>query len=175
MRTKWDRDLPFSELLFDRWERARSLGFGQDSSAYHLAYFYGQVTVGRHVWIGPYTLIDGTGGGVSIGDYTVVSAGVHIYTHDTVRWALSGGTAAREHAPVSIGERCYVGSQVVIAKGVTIGPGSVVGAGSFVNHDIPAGRIAAGIPCRVIGRVEVEADGEVRLVYDSRAGGPAEV
>ena len=165
VRAQWNRDLPLDELLFDRWERARNLGFGRESSVYHLAYFYGSVTVGEHVWIGPYTLIDGSGGGVSIGDHTVISAGVHIYTHDTVRRALSGGRAPREDAPVTIGERCYIGSQVVIARGVTIGAGSVIGAGAFVNQDIPPGRIAAGVPCRLIGRVEVGADGDVDLIY----------
>ena len=29
MRERFDRDLPFDELVFDRWERARRLGFGR--------------------------------------------------------------------------------------------------------------------------------------------------
>lgn len=35
MRQKWKRDLPLEELLFDRWERAKSLGFGEGASIYH--------------------------------------------------------------------------------------------------------------------------------------------
>lgn len=31
-----------------------------------------------------------------------------------------------------------------------MGAGSVIGAGSVVTHDIPAGVIAAGVPCKVI-------------------------
>ncbi len=34
-RERWRRDLPFDELLFDRWERARSLGFEAGASIYH--------------------------------------------------------------------------------------------------------------------------------------------
>jgi len=30
------------------------------------------------------------------------------------------------------------------------GAGSVIGAGSVVTHDIPAGVVAAGVPCKVI-------------------------
>ena len=38
----------------------------------------------------------------------------------------------------------------MVCGGVTIGKGSVIGAGSVVLHDIPAGVVAAGMPCRPI-------------------------
>jgi acetyltransferase-like isoleucine patch superfamily enzyme len=164
-RELWQRDLPFSELLFDRWERARSLGFGEGTSIYHESYVYGDVTVGENTWIGPYTLLDGTGG-LEIGDYCSISTGVQIYTHDTVKWALSGGRAETERAAVKIGNCCYVGSQSVVAKGVTIEDQCVVGACSFVNQSLPPRTVAVGIPCREIGRVEVDDDGGVELVLD---------
>jgi acetyltransferase-like isoleucine patch superfamily enzyme len=165
MMVQWTRDLPFEELLFDRWERARSLGFGEGASIYHNSYVYGNVKVGKHTWIGPYTLLDGSGG-LTIGDYCSISAGVHIYTHDTVRWALSGGTAAYERAPVSIGNCCHIGAQTVIVKGVTIGDHCVIGACSFVNRDIPSYTVAFGVPCRPVGRVEISDAAEVRIVVD---------
>jgi acetyltransferase-like isoleucine patch superfamily enzyme len=115
---------------------------------------FGDVRVGEHTWIGPFTILDGSGGGLVIGSYCSISAGVHIYTHDTVRWALSGGRRRYERAPTRIGSRCYVGPLTVIAKGVTIGDGCVIGAHSLVLHDIPAGSKALGIPCRVVGTVE---------------------
>src|SRR5262249_29512033 len=99
MRERWQRDLPLDELLFDRWERAKSLGFGKGASIYHNSYVYGDVRVGENTWIGPYTLLDGSGGLV-IGAYCSISAGVHIYTHATVKWALTGGQAAYERASV---------------------------------------------------------------------------
>lgn len=37
-----------------------------------------------------------------------------------------------------------------ILPGVSIGDGAVIGAGSVVTHDIPAGMLAYGNPCRVI-------------------------
>ena len=95
MRTRWQRDLPLEELLFDRWERARSLGFGEGTSIYHNRYVFGDVRVGKHTWIGPFTVLDGTGGGLQIGDYCSISAGVQIYTHDSVAWAVSGGKERR--------------------------------------------------------------------------------
>ena len=47
-RDRWKRDLPLEEMIFDRWERARSLGFGEGSSIYHNSYVYGDVKVGRN-------------------------------------------------------------------------------------------------------------------------------
>jgi acetyltransferase-like isoleucine patch superfamily enzyme len=163
-RRKWNRDLPFEELLFDRWERARSLGFGEGTSVYHSSLVYGEVEVGKHTWIGPYTLLDGAHR-LTIGSFCSISAGVSIYTHDTVQWALSGGRAAHEGAPVSIGDCTYIGAQSVVSRGVTIGDHVVVGACSFVNRDIPPWTIAAGVPCRPIGRV-VEEDGRFQLIYN---------
>jgi acetyltransferase-like isoleucine patch superfamily enzyme len=166
MRAKWNRSLPSDELLSDRWERARSLGFAEDASIYLNAYVYGDVRVGRSSWIGPLVLLDGSGGGIDIGEHCSISAGVHIYTHDTVRWALTAGAAPFGRAPVRIGDCTYIGPQSVIAKGVEIGDHVVVGACSFVNADIPSHSIAVGTPCRVIGRVVVEGD-DVRLEYGS--------
>ncbi len=165
MRAEWERTLPFDELISDRWARAQELGFGAGSSIYALSYVYGRVRVGREVWIGPYTLLDGTGG-LTIGDHATISAGVHIYSHDTVKRTLSGGEAPIDRAPVSIGTRTYIGASVVIAKGVTIGDRVVIGAGSFVNRDIPAFTVAAGSPARPIGRVVEGDDGSIQLQYD---------
>lgn len=164
MNINWKRDLPLEELLFDRWERAQHLGFGKSASIYHASYLYGDVKVGEGTWIGPMTMLDGTAG-ITIGQHCSISSGVHIYTHDTVKWALSGGTAPAERSPVIIEDCCYIGSQSVIRRGVTIGHHSVIGAHSFVNKDIPPYSIAAGVPARLIGRVEIAGD-EIRLVYD---------
>lgn len=147
MREKWGRDLPFEELLFDRWERAAKLNFGKGSSIYHSSYVYGDVKVGENTWIGPFTVLDGTGG-IEIGSYCSISAGVQIYTHDTVEWALSGGESPYQYAPVRIGDRCYIGPNTVISKGVGIGDCTVVGANSVVLADIASGSRVWGCPAR---------------------------
>jgi len=164
MKQKWNRDLPLEELLFDRWERAKQLGFGEGTSIYHNSYIYGDVRVGKHTWIGPLTLLDGSGG-LEIGDYCNISSGVQIYTHDTVKWALSGGKAEYEKVPVKVGNCCYIGPQTVIAKGITIGDHCVIGACSFINRDVSPDSIVAGVPGKVIGRVVIDKDGEIKYEY----------
>jgi acetyltransferase-like isoleucine patch superfamily enzyme len=165
MRERFDRDLPLQDLLTDRWERARSLGFGEGSSIYQSAYVYGDVTVGPGTWIGPMVLLDGSGG-LTIGTGCDVSAGVHIYSHDTVERVLSEGRAGVATAPVRIGDHSHIGAHAVVLKGVTIGHHSVVGACAFVSRDVPPYSIVAGVPARPIGRVEVSDAGEVSLRYD---------
>ena len=161
-RDRWQRSLPFDELLFDRWARARSLAFGEGASVYHNSYVYGDVRVGKGTWIGPFTLLDGSGG-LTIGDYCSISAGVQIYTHDTVMWALTGGKASAERSAVAIGDCTYIGSQTVVMKGVSIGDHVVIGACSFVNRDLPPGTVAFGVPCRPAGRVVFDEHGRPRL------------
>ena len=153
MEQKWERVLPFQELISDRWERAKFRGFGEGTSIYESSLVFGNVNVGKHTWIGPFTILDGSGD-LEIGDYCSISAGVQIYTHDSVAWAISGGKATIERAPTSIGSRCYLGPNVVVGKGVTIGDGCVIGTQSLVITDIPPGKKVMGIPAKVVGDVD---------------------
>jgi acetyltransferase-like isoleucine patch superfamily enzyme len=160
---QWQRSIPFEETLFDRTERAQFLGFGIGTTIYQQSYVYGDVQVADHTWIGPMTILDGTGG-LTIGDHCSLATGVQIYTHETVRWALTGGVAPYEYAPVRIGRCCYIGPYAVIAKGVTIADHSVVGAHSFVNADVAAYTVVAGSPAKPIKRVLISEDGTVETV-----------
>jgi acetyltransferase-like isoleucine patch superfamily enzyme len=146
---RYHRTLPFGDYIVDRWEKARTLGFGDGASIYDSALVIGDVSVGEQTWIGPGVVLDGSGG-LHIGAFCSISAGVQIYSHDSVEWATSGGEAPIARAPTRIGDRCYIGPNSVVAKGVTIGDGCVVGAGSVVLADLPAGSRAAGAPCRVL-------------------------
>lgn len=144
------RVLPFGDYISDRWEKARMLGFGEGSSIYDSSYVLGDVKVGQNTWIGPFTILDGSGGGLRIGSHCSISAGVQIYTHDTVEWATSGGLKTADCAPTVIGNNCYLAPNVIVTKGVTLGDGCVVGANSMVNRSFPAGAKLAGCPARLI-------------------------
>ena len=152
-RTMWNRVLPFCDLLFDRWEKAEYLGFGHGSSIYDSSIVFGDVKVGDSTWIGPNTILDGSGG-LAIGSYCSISAGVQIYSHDSVQWAVSGGKAEYEYQPVIIGDRCYIGPNAIIVKGVSVGDGCVIGAQSLVDRDIPAGSRAWGTPVKIRGNLD---------------------
>lgn len=153
LNLKYNRTLSFGDYVVDRWEKALELGFGDGTSIYDSSLVFGDVRVGKSTWIGPFTILDGSGGGLVIGHHCAISAGVQIYTHDTVQSVLSGGKVAPERDATSIGSNCYIGPNTIITKGVSIGDGVVIGANSFVNKDIPSGSKAYGTPCRVVGRI----------------------
>jgi acetyltransferase-like isoleucine patch superfamily enzyme len=144
----WNRALPFADYLVDRWERAKALGFEEGSSIYDSVLVLGDVTVGSKTWIGPFCVLDGSGG-LAIGEYCSISAGVQIYSHDSVNWAVSGGEKKIMKEATKIGDRCFLGPNTIIGKGVTVGDGCVVGANSLVMEDLPAGAKAYGSPCKV--------------------------
>ena len=165
MSMRWQRDLPLGELLSDRWERARRLGFGEGASIYENTYVYGDVSVAEHTWIGPLVMLDGSGG-IEIGHHCSISTGVQIYSHDTVRWALSGGEAEPEREAVRVGDCTYLGANATVLKGVTIGDHCVVGAGSVVTRDLPPCSVAVGVPARVAGKVTIDDRGRIELELD---------
>lgn len=147
---KFNRTLPFGDYIVDRWEKARELGFGEGTTVYDNSLVLGDVKVGANTWIGPFTILDGSGG-LEIGSNCSISAGVQIYSHDTVGRSVSGGIVPVVRAGTRIGSDCYLGPNVVVAKGVTIGDKVVIGANSLVMTDIPTGSKAFGTPCRVVG------------------------
>ncbi|MDB5199009.1 MAG: hypothetical protein JWO92_972 [Chitinophagaceae bacterium] len=144
-----DRSLPFADLMFDRWERAKFLGFGEGTSVYDSCCIFGKVTVGINTWVGPFTVLDGSGG-LQIGSNCSISAGVQIYSHDSVQWAISGGKEKYEYASTTIGNNCYIGPNTIIAKGVTLQDNIIVGANSLVKDSFPQGSKIAGSPAKII-------------------------
>lgn len=170
VRAEWHRTLAFGDYVSDRWEKARALGWGAGSSVYDSCLVLGDVAVGAGVWVGPYTILDGSGG-LTVGDGCTVAAGVHVYTHDNIAQTVTGGAAPIERAPVAIGARTYLGPNVVVAKGVTIGVGCVVGAGALVTRSLPDASLAVGMPARVAARVVVDG-ATVRFDYDDPPARP---
>jgi acetyltransferase-like isoleucine patch superfamily enzyme len=148
-KEKYNRSLPFNELLFDRWERAVALGFGPGTSVYDSSLVFGEVQVGSNTWIGPHTILDGSGELV-IGSNCSISANVQLYSHDSVEWATSGGVAPYSYAKTIIGNNCYIGPNSVIAKGVVLGDGCIVGANSFVNKSFEAHSKIGGNPAKLL-------------------------
>tara|TARA_B100000780_G_C21087953_1_gene438346 strand:+ start:389 stop:1012 length:624 start_codon:yes stop_codon:yes gene_type:complete len=55
------------------------------------------------------------------------------------------------HKSILVGNDCWVGANVVVAKGVSISNKSIIGANSFVNKDTEENSINAGSPAKKIG------------------------
>jgi len=148
-KTQHNRHVSIGDLLTERSENAAMYGFGEGSTMYDNVLVLGDVKVGRHTWIGPGCILDGSGGGLVIGDFCSISAGVQIYTHHTVKRSISLGVEPVEYAPTRIGNGVYIGPNSVVQMGLTIGDQAIIGANSFVNRDIPNGSKAVGSPARI--------------------------
>lgn len=91
------------------------------------------ITVGNNVFIGP-----------SCGFYTANHAMDYYSRNQGLEQAL----------PITIEDNCWFGANVSVMPGVKIGSGCVIGAGSVVTKDIPANSLVAGVPARVIKKID---------------------
>lgn len=159
----YNRSLPFSDHINDRWERAKRLGFGEGTNIYDSSYVIGDVRVGKNCWIGMNTILDGSGN-LTIGDNCTISAGTQIYSHDNLKATLSSNAFPIEKAEVKIGHNTYIAPYSIISKGVILGSFTIVAAHSFVNKSFPDYAIVAGIPAKQIGEVILENE-EIKFKY----------
>ena len=90
-----------------------------------------------------------------IGAFTYINAKYGVVIEDEVQVGshcsiYSVSTIDDKQGRVLLKKNCRVGSHSVIMPGVTIGENAVIGAHSFVNRDIPADVVAAGVPARIL-------------------------
>jgi acetyltransferase-like isoleucine patch superfamily enzyme len=124
----------------------------------------GTLTIGKFCYIGDGAIISARTG-ISIGTSTLIAHGVQIFdnnSHPTqvferevqFRRMLGDKSVVApmtiDAAPVTIGERCWVGLNSLVLKGVTIGDDTIIAAASVVTSDLPAGVIAGGSPARIL-------------------------
>lgn len=91
-------------------------------------------------------------GGVTIGDGCQIG-------HNVVFATLNHGLAPEDRkstypAPIVLGQNVWVGSNATVLQGVTIGNNSVVAAGAVVTSDVPDNVVVAGIPAKIIKRID---------------------
>lgn len=165
MWDKYHRVLPSGEIIYNRFDKAKDLGYGEGSSVYDTSVIMGDIEVGKHVWIGPFTLLEGSSAKLTIGDYVSIDSGVQIYTHDSTKNYISGGQIPFEKGDVEIGSNTVIGSMTIIMCNSKIGSHCVIAAHSFVKGNVEDNSIVAGCPAKVIGKVSVDKENRVSFIY----------
>src|SRR5688572_13679641 len=119
---------------------------------YHeLAWIAGAPEIGKDVWIGPFTLVDGLGG-LKIGDGCNISSGAQVLSHSTARRCVSERALdVVDKRPTELGDHVFVGANAVVLMGAKIGHHSIIGAGAVVTEGavIPPYSLVLGVPGRV--------------------------
>jgi carbonic anhydrase/acetyltransferase-like protein (isoleucine patch superfamily) len=93
---------------------------------------------------------------VEIGRNCIITGNVVLLTHG-YDWSVlrhKYGKVLGSSGKVVIEDNVFIGFNTIILKGTRIGRDSIIGAGSVVTHDIPAGSVAAGNPCKVIMKID---------------------
>ena len=110
------------------------------------------ITIGNDVYINFGCVILDCGQ-IQIGAGTLIGPNVGIFSGNHTTDAEERAAGGLVPKPVTIGKGVWICGNVSIVPGVCIGDGTIVGAGSVVTHDIPAGVVAAGNPCRVLRKI----------------------
>lgn len=106
--------------------------------------------IGRGSIIGDNVILDARNC-IEIGENVNFSSNVSVYTeqHDH-RDPLFRCTGDKYEKKVSIGNRAWIGSNVIILPGVKIGEGAVCCAGCVVTKDVDPFTVVAGIPAKKV-------------------------
>lgn len=118
---------------------------------------------------GVWLATEGSGSSISLGDDNYIGHRCHIHSIDPV--SIGAGCVfadnvlvtttdhervdrhqVRGTGPVVIGDRVFLGQNVVVLGGVRIGDGATVAAGAVVVADVAPGVIVGGVPAKQLGK-----------------------
>ena len=122
-----------------------------------------EVSIGPFAHLRPGSSI---GRGARLGNYAEVKnsrleAGVQQHhmsylgdAHVGARTNIGAGTITANYdgtrkTRTTIGEGAFIGVDTMLVAPIEIGPGARTGAGAVVTRDVPAGKLAVGVPARI--------------------------
>lgn len=96
---------------------------------------------------------------ITVHDNVEIASGVRLITHDAIHGVWNHMPNAKIQYPehkgeIEIGDNVFIGANALLIGPVSIGSNCVIAAGAVVNHNIPEGCVAAGVPACVIGRLD---------------------
>jgi acetyltransferase-like isoleucine patch superfamily enzyme len=145
-----------------------------------------QLTLGNHVYIGPFNFIEASSG-ITIGEGVQITTHCSIVTHASHRaqrllgegyanWPAIQPRPGWIAGPIVIGPYTFIGPHSLIEANTVLGRGTLVCAGSFVRGEYPDFAILEGRPARIVGDTR-RADArlldqypDLRPLYEAWAG-----
>lgn len=193
-------------ILLNRWRRRLlhrlqfRIVFGEESQGRELPYtrispsacieHEDKLTLGDHVYIGPFNFIEASGG-ITIEEGVQITNHVSVVTHSShraqrllgrqfVHWPADEARPGWVGGSVHIGAYSFIGPHSLIEAGSRLGRGCIVCAGSQVRGDVTDFAIVEGRPARVVGdsrRIDAKLLNlypELRPHHDAWALAPAD-
>lgn len=118
----------------------------------------GDVTIGRDCFIGPGARIKGDYGSVTIGDGTSVQENCVVHARPDEKCVI-GSRCTVGHGSIlhncSLEDGVVIGMGAIVSDWAVLGEDSLVGEGAVIRQsaEIPARKIAVGVPARVVGDI----------------------
>jgi carbonic anhydrase/acetyltransferase-like protein (isoleucine patch superfamily) len=137
-------------------------GIHPDAYVHPDAVVIGRVTIGAEASIWPTAVLRGDDGRIEVGPRTSVQDGSIIHCTATQPTIIGAEVTIGHNVHIegaTIGDRALISSGSVVLNGAVVGAGAVVAAGAVVSPgaQIPAARMALGIPARVREGYQVPA------------------
>lgn len=158
----------------DNWNIITNVELGKNVKIYNFVNLYG-CKIGDNTKIGAFVEIQKNtviGRNCKISSHTFICEGVHIednvfvghnvtFINDKFPRAVNPDGSMQDEKdwkviPTYVKQGASIGSSATILCGVTIGENSIVGAGCVVTKDVPPNTIVAGVPAKVIRKINVQ-------------------
>jgi len=145
---------------------------GKTSFVPETADVVGDVTIGEGCFIGMGARIRGDYGTIVIGDRTSVQENVMIHARDGDKTVV-GSNVQLGHGCLlhncTVKDNAVIGVGAILTDYSVVGNWAIVGEGAVVRGEIPDGKIAVGIPAKVIGEVTEQHKQEWQAYKDMYA------
>ncbi|MGC8544861.1 MAG: 2,3,4,5-tetrahydropyridine-2,6-dicarboxylate N-acetyltransferase [Athalassotoga sp.] len=111
--------------------------------------------------IGSKTMIDMN---AVIGGRAVIGKNCHIGAGAVISGVIEPPSAV----PVTIEDDVLVGANAVVLEGVHVGKGSVIAAGAIVIENVPEYTVVAGVPARIVKKVDEKTKSKTQIIESLR-------
>jgi len=132
----------------------------------------GDVTIGEGCFIGMGARIRGDYGKIRIGDRTSVQENVVIHAREGDQTVV-GSNVQLGHGCIlhncTVKDNAVIGVGAILTDFSVVGDWAIVGEGAVVRGEVPDGKIAVGVPAKVIGDVTEQHKQEWQYYKDKYA------
>ena len=140
------------KMLQMKYAIPNSVGFHRNT------YIYGNgvIQIGENTYFGKNTFVvsNPKESKIVIGQNCRISHGCHFRTEDNDPSTLHLEKPVKLSNDILIGDNCWIGANVFVRGGVQIGNNTTIGANSVVTKSFPENSIIAGVPARLIKKLD---------------------